>query len=129
VDTHLETSAAVNAAQAAELVAAIGVDLPVVVAGDLNSAPGERAHGVLVSAATGLRDAWAEAGSGPGPTCCHDAAVRDPAALPARRIDLVLVRGPIVVRSATVAGADPSAMRDGRWPSDHAGVAATLTLE
>jgi endonuclease/exonuclease/phosphatase family metal-dependent hydrolase len=128
VTTHLETSAPINVAQAAELVQAVGTPLPAVVVGDFNAATGDPAYAALVNDVTALHDAWVDLGAPAGPTCCHDAAVSDPAALPGRRVDLVLHRGGFVPRGASVVGADPASMRDGLWPSDHAGVVATLEL-
>jgi hypothetical protein len=45
------------------------------------------------------------------------------------RIDLVQFRGPFTVEDAQVVGTSPAdRTRLGLWPSDHAGVEATLTL-
>ena len=45
------------------------------------------------------------------------------------RIDLVQFRGPFTVEDVQVVGASPAdRTRLGLWPSDHAGVVATLTL-
>ena len=125
VSTHLETVKAVSAAQAAELVELVGQELPVVLVGDFNSGPGDPAYELLVSVAGGFRDAW-EAGAGAGPTCCRDA-LDDPGAEVSQRVDLVLHRG-FTPRSATLVGADASSFQEGRWPSDHVGVLATLEL-
>jgi endonuclease/exonuclease/phosphatase family metal-dependent hydrolase len=128
VSTHLETSAPFNVAQAAELLEAVGTALPAAVVGDFNASTGDPAYAVLVNDGTALHDAWVDLGAPAGPTCCHDAAVRDPTALPGERVDLVLHRGGFVPRGASVVGADPASMRDGLWPSDHAGVVATVEL-
>src|SRR5262249_32533529 len=46
-----------------------------------------------------------------------------------RRIDLVQFRGPFTVTDAQVVGASPAdRLPLGLWPSDHAGVVATLSL-
>jgi hypothetical protein len=46
-----------------------------------------------------------------------------------RRIDLVQLRGPFTIEDVQVVGASPAdRQRLGLWPSDHAGVVATLTL-
>jgi len=45
------------------------------------------------------------------------------------RIDLVQFRGPFTVEDVQVVGASPAdRVPLGLWPSDHAGVVATLTL-
>ncbi|WP_242361840.1 endonuclease/exonuclease/phosphatase family protein [Anaeromyxobacter sp. SG17] len=123
--THLETVEAVSAGQAAELVTLAGADLPVIVVGDMNSAPGDDAYELLVNGTSGLRDAW-EAGEGAGLTCCRDS-LTDPAAGVTQRVDLVLQRG-FTARSAALAGADAASFEGGRWPSDHVGVVAELEL-
>ncbi len=125
VSTHLETVKAVSAAQAAELVELVGSELPVVLVGDFNSAPGDPAYELLVSGAAGFRDGW-EVGAGAGLTCCRDA-LDDPGAEVSQRIDLVLHRG-FTARSAALSGAGAASFSEGRWPSDHAGVLATLEL-
>ena len=46
-----------------------------------------------------------------------------------RRIDLVQFRGPFTIEDVQVVNASPADReRLGLWPSDHAGVVATLTL-
>ena len=125
VSTHLETVSAVSALQAAELVDVAGSELPVVVVGDFNSAPGDPAYELLVNGVAGYRDAW-EAGVGPGLTCCRDS-LADPSAGVTQRVDLVLQRG-FTARSAGLVGADAASFQEGRWPSDHVGVVATLEL-
>ncbi|WP_242346969.1 endonuclease/exonuclease/phosphatase family protein [Anaeromyxobacter terrae] len=125
LSTHLETVEAVSAGQAAELVDLAGAELPVVVVGDMNSAPGDAAYELLVSGAAGFRDAW-EAGEGAGLTCCRDS-LTDPAAGVTRRVDLVLQRR-FTARSAALAGAEAASFEGSRWPSDHIGVVAELEL-
>jgi endonuclease/exonuclease/phosphatase family metal-dependent hydrolase len=139
VNTHLEAfHPLVRVAQAQELAAALA-DAPgrVVLVGDLNSRPGAEGHLVMTSA--GLADAWTAlhpepAGAGAeGMTCCFPEELRLPGALD-ERIDLVLVRGPVVPLEVAVVGdGTPDtrvALGDGTllWPSDHAGVVATLRL-
>jgi endonuclease/exonuclease/phosphatase family metal-dependent hydrolase len=126
VSTHLATVKAVAAAQAAELVDAIGTSLPVVLVGDLNSAPGDPAYDLLLSTTAGFRDVWSGPDA-PPPTCCRSD-LRDPAATLGTRYDHVLHRGATAARSAARVGAEASSMLDGVWPSDHAGVAATIDL-
>ena len=109
VSTHFGLGGAERAAQAESLVdlAAAPDEGAVIVGGDLNATPDMRAVRRISEA---LRDAWTDAGHGPGPTF--------PAVAPAARIDYVFVGG----RGA----GDARAGRDGtrrahrtisRWPS------------
>jgi len=76
-------------------------------------------------AEAGYVDVWASVGSGPGRTCCHDDLTT---AIPYdERIDLVLIRGGITPLSAHVIGDVPGSSFP-FFPSDHAGVVATLAL-
>ena len=134
VTTHLETFAdAIQAQQAEELLAGpLASDLPVILAGDLNSdadAPNSSrgpAFGILVSA--GFLDVWSNLHPGdPGftwPLFPEDV----PAAPPAvpQRIDLVLTRGDRM--SARSEGRTGTAPMSGLWSSDHTGVVAAFTL-
>lgn len=125
VNTHLEAfSPLVAAGQALELLAGVaGSTGPTILLGDFNAAPGAPAYAVL--AAAGYVDVWPLVGSGPGLTCCHDDLTT---AIPYdERIDLVLVRGGIVPLSAHVIGSEPAPSFP-FFPSDHAGVVATLSL-
>lgn len=126
VNTHLEAfSQLVAAAQAVELVTGVAAGPgPTVLLGDFNAEPGEPAYGVL--AAAGYADVWPAVGVGPGLTCCHDDLT--PAIPFDERIDLVLTRGAITPLSARVIGDSPAASFP-FFPSDHAGVVATLELD
>ena len=133
VTTHLETfSPDYQAAQTNELLAGpLNTNLPVMLAGDLNSDAhtpswaGGPAYGILVAA--DFRDAWSTI----YPT---DAGFTWPLHLedsgynigPLQRIDLILTKGkdiqPIgIVRTGTT-------WIDGVWSSDHAGVVSSLVL-
>lgn len=132
VNTHLEAfSAQVREAQAAELAALLdGSPYPVVLVGDLNDDPGTGAVAVLQEA-LGLADAWR--GSAPrGYTAGQDDFT---AATPQydRRIDYVLYevdrRPRLHATQVEVIGEEVDDRSDqGLWPSDHAGVLATLHL-
>jgi len=127
VTTHLEAfSGAVRNAEAAQLVAGpAATDLPVVLVGDMNSGPGMdmTAYGILTGG--GFEDAW----TGGPLTCCHKVDLHDPSPAMTKRIDLVLTRGGFSTVAADVVGEDAAdRTAGGLWPSDHAGVAATLRL-
>ena len=135
VTTHLEPlSAPIRRAQAEELLGALPDDRPVAVGGDLNSVPGEDTYDLLRS---DLGDAGAAAGGGSaGPTCCQEANLRNEASSLSRRVDAVLHRGAgrstAVERVGEAPGDRVTADVDGEtvrvWPSDHAGVVASLSL-
>lgn len=136
VGTHLETKdfGPLQSLQAMELLGRFGSDAPVILAGDTNSDPGDPAY--VVSGAQSpiptpyqlFTSAFQDAASGVGDTCCFYGDLRPPSSL-YERVDLVLVRGAIAPRSAYRVGLDPLAALGDRWPSDHAGVVATVRLE
>jgi endonuclease/exonuclease/phosphatase family metal-dependent hydrolase len=137
--THLETQDAppVQVAQASELLAIVQQSpLPVMIAGDFNSAANASApastktatYGTLLSA--GLRDAWTDAyPHDEGLTCCHDASLVNPVVPFDQRLDLVLLRGFGGAGSGAVVGEEPSDFAAAnRWPSDHAGLFMAVRL-
>lgn len=140
VTTHL-MHGDVQAQQAAELLDWIGGQPdPIILVGDFNTAanPGAPAeehtatYGMLLGA--GFTDVW-DRGNKPesGLTCCHDELlVNESVALHTRK-DLILLNqglGRMVgAVQARVVGDDPAVRADyGLWPSDHAGVFATIHL-
>jgi endonuclease/exonuclease/phosphatase family metal-dependent hydrolase len=132
--THLSsTSSDIREAQAAELADQVRArDGPVVVGGDLNSAPTDGEQSAYALLTDPLRDVW----SGEGPTCCQFSNLTNEQSRLDRRIDAVLVRGAVETRGSKRVFTDPeSRVRttvDGetvrRWPSDHAGVFADLVV-
>lgn len=133
VDTHLESfHPLVRQAQAAELAAVVGaVEGPLVLVGDLNSLPGTEGAAILAAPpplGPGLVDVWAALHPNrAGFTCCFAEALSDASALLDQRIDYVMVRG-VRPLTARVLGAVPGDHVTGLWPSDHAGVTASLKL-
>jgi len=121
VNTHLEAyDAATRDAQRDELLARFA-DGPVVLVGDLNATPD------VVGMPADYLDAWT-AGTGPGHTCGQSPDLANADSLLSERIDYVWVRGARVT-GCTVIGADPADRTcGGLWPSDHAGVLATVDL-
>ncbi len=143
--THLEpgdTEPQIQVAQSQELLAAIDrLDrdhgaLPTILTGDLNSAAdgsGTPTYGNLIAAR--FSDAWD--GGDEGPTCCQASDLRNERSLLDRRVDLILLRGDLrrptaMSRSRRFSrrvGAEPGDRTpSGLWPSDHAGVVATVLL-
>lgn len=117
-----------------------------VVAGDLNRPADDERITTLLDA--GFLDAWTESGqpecdpaTGQGCTCCIDsdtedfdgAGLDDPARQRDERIDFVLARSTscdlLFSETSLFAGppSDPAEPGGVVWPSDHAGVAATLS--
>jgi len=128
VATHLEAfSPSVRNTQARQLLAAVAAtDLPVVLVGDMNSGPGFDLAAYRALLGGGFVDAWP---GRRGFTCCRAADLGDPNPALSKRIDLILTRGGFETGSADVVGEDPAdRTASGLWPSDHAGVVATLRL-
>lgn len=133
VTTHLQPEGPGNAIQEAQgrelLAGPAATALPIVVVCDCNSradGTGTATYGNAIAA--GFADAWLEREPhDAGLTCCQTEDLRDPVSAFDQRIDLVLVRGRAHVRQAATVGGEPDDRTpDGLWPSDHAGVAATL---
>lgn len=138
--THLESGRnpglpGLRAAQAHELVSSLGTRSPAILLGDLNDVEGSPMYGVVTGA--GFRDTWREMRPGvAGLTCCHVEDLSNASADGAfdQRIDYVFTRGlqfknHAMLGSVQVLGATASDRVDGRlWPSDHAGVLASLLL-
>ena len=151
VNTHLEAfSSTFRFLQAQQLVTsgpASTTAMPVVLVGDLNSdpsntatppgdfAPNNAAYFTFLGA--GYSDTWTAVNppttssslAEPGDTSGFSELVNDPDTSSIdSRIDHVLARGGVGVTKAKVTGLDAdNRTPDGLWPSDHAGVIATLT--
>ena len=130
--THLETQNPVQFPQAHDLIDGAGnTTLPVVFVGDFNvtadsaADPTFRVYQTFIDAH--FMDAWPR--NRPGLTCCQAANLRNPASLLTHRLDLVLFRGAIQVLDIHLVGNNSSDRTpSGLWPSDHAGVVATLRV-
>jgi endonuclease/exonuclease/phosphatase family metal-dependent hydrolase len=136
VTTHLDAvSPPVELAQAMELVRSAGATtLPVIFAADFNSTadssldPSFPAYQGIINA--GFADAWLiKRAPDPGFTCCQAPDLHNATSLLNHRIDLILFRGGFGVADIKLIGTT-SADRtpSGLWPSDHAGVVATLRI-
>lgn len=130
VSVHLEDShAEVRQAQAVELVRRLAlVRLPVVLVGDFNAdadPASSPTYATLLEA--GFVDTWHATSAGNGATCCQAADLRNEHSTLSTRIDLILTRGKVNVINVQVVGNDVHRRRaSGLWPSDHAGVVATV---
>jgi endonuclease/exonuclease/phosphatase family metal-dependent hydrolase len=134
-DTHFEAYPGFGATprdftseQAAELAAALAGPLPTVLVGDLNSSAGDplrQGYSVLIGA--GFTDAWTALRPGdPGYSCCRDDDLAD--GVLHERIDDVLYKGLVTPVAIDLVGVAPRRDTPPRWPSDHAGVVATLAI-
>ncbi|AZH24588.1 endonuclease/exonuclease/phosphatase family protein [Haloplanus aerogenes] len=126
-NTHLESaSTETRLQQAVELEGLLAERRdPIALVGDLNSGPGGS-----LGAYDRLLETFRDAADGVGHTCCHAAGLRNDEVSLSARIDHILVQGAIGATDVTRVGADPanriSVDGDRLWPSDHAGVVATL---
>lgn len=135
-NTHLEVGGQAAAAQFLQANALVGAlstaTTPVVLVGDFNSDPETAgADGDSYRLLNTLyTDAWSAInGSAAGPTCCHDADLRNTSANLDSRIDIVFFRGDAEAVSVDVLGDEPADITGtGVWPSDHAGVVSTLVV-
>lgn len=136
-NTHLEPNLSIGdlsllrAAQAGELMAALGASTPAIVMGDFNDVPGSPMHDVVTGA--GFVDAWAGLRPGvAGLTCCHISDLSNKLEDFDERIDYVFVRGPLgrvrgkIDRLGEVPADKLAGPVHPLWPSDHAGLAAEL---
>jgi hypothetical protein len=136
ITTHLDALAPgseVSGPQAAELLAGpANTSLPVIVTGDMNS--GLTYHPVAYHEFLegGLSDTWTAAGLGAPPlTCCHLGPfdlINEPNATYTSDLDHVFTRGSFHVKSEHLVGNVPASPPPEPfiWPSDHAGMVATL---
>lgn len=132
VNTHLEVSLdgqleIVQRAQATELIQQFDGETELIAVGDFNTGPGDSPYNTLMGSFT---DAWTAFGSGQaGLTCCQPELLDQTRSLYSR-IDLILFRGDMEVLSAEVVGNElTDRTAGGLWPSDHAGVVATLRIQ
>jgi hypothetical protein len=137
VSTHLEPllhprlSPIIQGLQADELLNGPGnTNLPVVFIGDFNSkADGTGTPTYLKIIDAGFIDAWNIRGKGNGFTCCQAENLLNQVSSLDERLDLVLFRGDFKVKDIELVGnSQNDRTLSGLWPSDHAGVVATLKL-
>ena len=136
ITTHLEAIGPplydnVRFDQAAELLDGPAVTpLPVIAVGDFNAEPDAEEDSAWLLIQNGFTDSWLAANPGQlGFTCCHPQDLSGDGASLDKQIDLVLFRGDFQVVTAEIVGekiGDKTA--SGLWPSDHAGLVATLLV-
>lgn len=128
---HLD---ALRAAQIGEVVGTVAADGRVVMMGDFNDTPTSLMHEVLSGA--GFTDVWSALRPGAiGFTCCHLPNLSDQVADFSQRIDYIFTRGiggpggklfGKIDRFGDVPADRLAGPAHRIWPSDHAGVTATL---
>ncbi len=105
-----------------------------IVAGDMNSGPDFAPAAYEGFLTGGLTDSWTAAGLGEPPlTCCHlepEDLLTDPSAPYTHNIDHIFTRGSFSVLNEHLVGniAPNPAPASFIWPSDHAGMVATLKI-
>ena len=132
VTTHLEIeqSPVVQEAQANEFLAGPAkTGGAVIAAGDFNSA----ADGSTTTTYANLTkayfmDSWATDPGDPGYSCCQSDTLTNATSTFASRIDLVLTHGASNALTAKLVGNSPFQATAPLWPSDHAGLVATVRL-
>jgi len=139
--THLEVSGGGNDPRAGALLTPLqeaqAQDLmnelnsiagPVVLVGDFNSPAGAPSPKSYATIAGRFTDAYAQTNPGtPGFTCCTS--LTAPAPGHGERIDIVFFRGGVTAKAVEIVGIDPAKRSPaGLWPSDHAGVVASLEV-
>ena len=132
ITTHLDAFVPqIRLAQATELLAsATSTDLPIVLAGDLNTTTTTSTYAALTGA--GFFDLWAQLHpSEAGFTCCEVLpAINNATPTLSERVDMMLFRGLLAPESISIVGASAaSRTASGLWPSDHAGLAGRFQLE
>jgi endonuclease/exonuclease/phosphatase family metal-dependent hydrolase len=131
-NTHLEVRVQGDlqpqVSQAVELVEILNVTPePVILVGDFNSpadGSGTATYSLLTASYT---DVMVDVNKNE-PTCCQAPDLLNPTSELTTRIDLILYRGDVTTLSATTVGNQQADRVAGLWPSDHAGVVATLRI-
>jgi endonuclease/exonuclease/phosphatase family metal-dependent hydrolase len=132
VNTHLETETypAVQEAQGQEFLAGPAKAGGAVIAtGDFNSAADGSTTGTYASVTKSyFDDAWDTNPGDPGFSCCQNETLTNPVSQLASRIDLVLTHAASRALDAFLVDDVPFEAMPPFWPSDHAGVIATVRI-
>ena len=130
INTRLDpTVEDIRNAQAIEILQGpANTHLPVIITGDLNAIPNSTTYNLFIDA--GFKDVWNEVGEGSGFTAEQDADLLNAVSLLNRRIDYILFKnGWEPIEAELVGESQKDRTKTGLWPSDHAGVSASLHLE
>ena len=133
VNAHLEDQYLdlIQFFQADELLTGqLQTSLPVIALGDFNASEKSSTYRNFLKA--GFKDTWPLVHPGEaGFSCCQDEDLLNPTPQLKERVDFILYRGSdINVDDVKLVGIHPSdRIPSGQWPSDHAGVVATLSIK
>lgn len=130
INTHLEPlDEEIRDLQAQEILnGPANTTLPVVIIGDMNGVPGSSTYDLFIS--SGFLDVWSEVGEGLGFTSHQNPDLLNNNSELSSRIDYIFFKNGWVSLGADVVGEEQSDRTPtGLWPSDHAGVFATLKLD
>jgi len=133
VNAHLEEEYLdlIQFFQADELLTGqLQTSLPVIALGDFNASEKSSTYRNFLKA--GFKDTWPLVHPGEaGFSCCQDEDLLNPTPQLKERVDFILYRGSdINVDDVKLVGIHPSdRIPSGQWPSDHAGVVATLSIK
>ena len=132
VSTHLEPlSPIIQGLQADELLNGPGnTHLPVALIGDFNSNADETGSPTYAKLKNeDFIDAWLLKGKGTGFTCCQADDLLNQNSSLTERMDLVMFRDNFEVKNIKIVGnSQEDRTISGLWPSDHAGIVASLNL-
>ncbi|MBV9375724.1 MAG: hypothetical protein JO320_11825 [Alphaproteobacteria bacterium] len=130
VSTHLdETHSSTQALQAGEILSQLNTsNEPQLVVGDFNTNPTQFPFTYAEMVSAGFTDTAAALGA-TGPTCCQSPDLDNPISQLTNRYDYVFERGFSSLHEALLVG-NTTPFEDVRplWPSDHAGLIATVDL-
>lgn len=129
INTRLDpTVEAIRNAQALEILQGpANTSLPVIIIGDLNSIPNSTTYNLFIT--TGFKDTWIKVGDGPGFTHEQAPDLLNAVSKLIERVDYILFKnGWEPIKAELVGESQTDRTETGLWPSDHAGVFASLDL-
>ena len=113
-------------AEVGEILTVLGTtDERQIVVGDFNARPDEICGGSACGPEEMLAAGFTDTSAGLGPTCCQSPTLVYPSSLN-NRYDYIFERGFHAISSAALVGDQPFENERPLWPSDHAGVTATI---
>lgn len=129
INTRLDpTVESIRNAQALEILQGpANTSFPVVITGDLNTIPNSSTYNLFIT--TGFKDVWNTSGEGPGFTQEQSPDLLNAISKLIERVDYILFKnGWEPIKAELVGELQSDRTETGLWPSDHAGVFASLHL-